>query len=61
MSSLALLRDNDGLQAVGLLGVHPCMMELYEGIRRAARIDAPVVISGPTGSGKELVARAVPV
>ena len=59
MSTLALLRDNDDVQAVGLVGTHPCMIELYEGIRRAARIEAPVVISGPTGSGKELVARAL--
>jgi DNA-binding NtrC family response regulator len=59
MSKLALLRENDDVQAVGLLGTHPCMIELYEGIRRAARIDAPVVVAGPTGSGKELVARAL--
>ena len=59
MSTLTLLRDNDDLLAVGLLGTHPCMLELYEDIRRAARIEAPVVISGATGSGKELVAMAV--
>jgi two-component system, NtrC family, response regulator AtoC len=59
MTSLTLLQGNDDLLAVGLLGAHPCMLELYEGIRRAARIDAPVVVSGPTGSGKELVARAI--
>jgi DNA-binding NtrC family response regulator len=43
----------------GLVGAHPCMVALRDAIRRAARMDAPVVVWGPTGAGKELVARAL--
>jgi len=43
----------------GLLGSHPVMTALRDAIRRAAVSSAPVVIWGPTGAGKELVARAL--
>lgn len=42
-----------------MLGTHPAMLALYDAIRRAAVLDAPVVVCGPTGSGKERVARAL--
>ncbi len=35
------------------------MQELFELTRRAARSEAPVLVRGETGSGKELVARAL--
>jgi len=44
---------------LGLVGSHPRIAELRDAIRRAARLDAGVVVWGPTGSGKELVARAL--
>ena len=40
-----------------ILGHHPLMERLRAQIERAARLPAPVLIEGPTGSGKELVAR----
>ena len=43
----------------GLVGRHPLMLALRDEIRRAAGLDAPVVVCGPTGAGKELVARAL--
>ncbi len=42
-----------------MVGVTPIMVELYKSIARAARTDAIVLIRGETGSGKELVARAI--
>jgi DNA-binding NtrC family response regulator len=43
----------------GMIGAHPTMLRLFEAIRRAAPLDAPVIVQGPTGSGKELVAQAL--
>jgi DNA-binding NtrC family response regulator len=42
-----------------IVGATPVMVELYKSIARAARSEATVLIRGETGSGKELVARAV--
>jgi DNA-binding NtrC family response regulator len=42
-----------------MVGVTPIMIELYKAIARAARTDATVLIRGETGTGKELVARAI--
>jgi DNA-binding NtrC family response regulator len=58
MTTLQLVREEAG-SFFGMLGTHPTMLALYEAIRRAAVLDAPVVVCGPTGCGKELVARAV--
>lgn len=40
-----------------LIGAHPGMVRLRDEIRRAAASPLPVLIQGPTGAGKELVAR----
>jgi len=58
VTTVRLVRDEPE-SFYGLLGVHPKMLALYDAIRRAAGVNAPVVICGPTGSGKELVARAL--
>jgi DNA-binding NtrC family response regulator len=42
-----------------LVGVSPVMEVLRETIRRAALSDRPVLVTGPTGSGKELVVEAL--
>ncbi|HMF44415.1 MAG TPA: sigma-54 dependent transcriptional regulator [Polyangia bacterium] len=42
-----------------LVGVSPAMEVLRETIRRAALSDRPVLVIGPTGSGKELVVEAL--
>lgn len=42
-----------------LIGNSPAMLALKERILKLARSQAPVYISGPSGSGKELVARAI--
>jgi len=44
-----------------MVGVTPAMIDLYKNIARAARSEDTVLIRGETGSGKELVARAIHV
>ncbi|MGE0711030.1 MAG: sigma 54-interacting transcriptional regulator [Planctomycetota bacterium] len=43
----------------GVVGTSPRMQEVMETLRKAAPTDAPVVILGETGTGKELLARAI--
>ena len=53
-------RRQDGEPGAGrLVGVSPAMELLRETIRRAALSDRPVLVTGPTGSGKELVVEAL--
>ena len=42
-----------------LLGVTPAMAELRQSVERAAAAPFAVLIDGESGSGKELVARAI--
>ena len=43
----------------GMVGATPAMRELYRLLERIAATDAPVLIAGETGTGKELAARAI--
>jgi len=43
----------------GLLGASPVFLTTLSQLRRIAKSEAPLLIEGETGSGKELVARAV--
>ena len=43
----------------GLLGEAPPMLRLFELIENVSQTDAPVLIHGQSGTGKELVARAI--
>ena len=43
----------------GMIGRAPSMREVFDGIRRVAPTDSTVLVTGETGTGKELVARAV--
>ncbi len=45
--------------AFGLIGKSPGMKELAQQIQNVAAVDATVLIEGETGSGKELVAKAI--
>ena len=43
----------------GIIGRSPAMLALFRQIGRVALFDVPVLICGETGTGKELVARAI--
>lgn len=43
----------------GILGRSPAMQQLFEMIQSVAATDAPVMIYGQSGTGKEMVARAI--
>ncbi len=43
----------------GIVGKSPAMLELFDLARKVARHYTNVLVSGPTGAGKELVARAL--
>ncbi|MBZ0170535.1 acetoacetate metabolism regulatory protein AtoC [Candidatus Methylomirabilis lanthanidiphila] len=47
------------VQAAGLIGRSPKMVELYKLITRVAELDSTVLITGESGTGKELVARTL--
>ncbi len=49
----------DDLSRTGLAGRSPAMVKIYKLIAQAARTDATVLVTGETGTGKELVARAI--
>ena len=42
-----------------LIGASSCMRQLFELIKQVATFDSPVLLRGETGTGKELVAKAI--
>jgi PAS domain S-box-containing protein len=52
-----VLRSKDGFH--GLIGVSAAMRRVYDLIENAAQSDAPVIIYGDSGTGKELASRAI--
>lgn len=51
--------EPEGLAGTAIIGRSPKMLEVYRSIVRVAPTDATVLIVGPSGSGKERVARAI--
>lgn len=54
---LCVLQERQGFH--GIIGVSPAMRNLFDLIKKAAASEAPVLIYGETGTGKELVACAI--
>src|SRR5262245_42802585 len=42
-----------------IIGATPKMVDIYKKVAKIARIDSPVLVAGESGSGKELIARAL--
>jgi len=52
------LRDTEKRYG-GMVGNSPAMRQVYRMIEKLAEVECPVIIQGPSGSGKELAARAI--
>lgn len=59
VGSLGTLQEKLALKRLGLVGESPSFLEEIRKLRLVARCDITVMIWGQTGTGKELVARAV--
>lgn len=58
LSTLEAQLENEG-SFEGMIGVSQPMLSVYAAIRRVAQHETTVLIQGETGTGKELVARAI--
>jgi len=60
MSRLTLSNSEDGTPPIpGLIGSGPAMQQVYRLTRQVARSNASVLLLGETGTGKELIAKAI--
>lgn len=55
----AQISDSSKFTEIGILGNSEPMMKLLKLVENAAKTNYPILVSGETGSGKELVARAI--
>ncbi len=57
--NLFLKKESEEIRFEDMVGGSPAMRNLYRAIRQAAAADVPVLLSGKTGTGKDLAARAI--
>jgi two-component system NtrC family response regulator len=58
-AELRALRQREGSEDLGLFGRSTAIARLRDMVRRLGPANIPVLVLGPTGTGKELVARAL--
>jgi|GEM_PF-2483176 len=56
---ITVLDENANYNTYGMIGISPAMRSIRKVIGKIAPTPATVLIEGPTGTGKELVARAI--
>lgn len=56
---ISALQQTNDKSINNMLGQSPAMLDIGDKIRRFGRLDLPVLISGETGTGKELLAQAL--
>ena len=56
---VAFADSSSGRGRYGMIGESPCMRSLYAHLERVMSADAPLLLTGESGVGKELAARAV--
>lgn len=54
-----VLLDQEEIDRYGLIGQSACMREIYETVEQVAPTTTTVLITGETGTGKELIANAI--
>ncbi|PKN60798.1 MAG: DNA-binding response regulator [Deltaproteobacteria bacterium HGW-Deltaproteobacteria-11] len=54
-----MLLDPDDIDRYGIIGAGPVMADVFETVRRVAPTTTTVLITGETGTGKELIAHAI--
>lgn len=59
LSTPAVEQDKDGFDASFIIGRSPALLNVLDTVRRIAATDAPVLIMGENGTGKELIAEAI--
>ena len=52
-------RISNSLPSSGIVTRNPAMLKILANIRQVAKVDTPVLITGETGTGKELIAKAI--
>jgi len=57
--SRRMWRENGAIATCGLVGTSPAMQTLRHMIQRVALSNRPVLVTGPTGAGKDLVVQAI--
>jgi len=59
LNTSAHATENDGPPIPGLIGSGPAMRQVYRLTRKVAHCNTSVVLLGETGTGKELIAKAI--